>query len=146
MLIRRGKEFYNENYKKVLALHKQGLSAAEIARQLGISYSCVYHWVKGIRKPNTGNVENFIGFLKKHGPSPAIEIKSVFPKHNELFLVAQQRKMPVKRRLLRRKFREYRTWYYLEGQEDAVKSMIKEMLEKYNRLRNKLVFSLLSKD
>ncbi len=142
MLPRRGKEFYSENYRKVIELHGKGMQAAEIARQLGISYSCVYHWVKGIRKPGAGSTEQFVEYLEKNGPSPAAQLTEKFPKHSELFLTAISRKMPVKRHLLQRKFGEYRAWYYLAGQENELKRLIAELRCKYKQLREKLISSI----
>lgn len=126
--MRRGKEFYDKNYSKVMELHKQGLSVKEIASRLNISYSAVYHWVRGLRKPTAGNVTEFLQHLKEKGPVPAAEIKKKFPKHNELFLISAKRREPIKRYVLGRKFGEYGTWYFLEGQEELLQKRVKNML------------------
>jgi len=139
MSFRKGRDFYNQHYEKVIELYNSGLSASEIARQLNISYSCVYHWTRGLRKPESGNLLKFQTFLEGHGPTPTIEIKKVFSKHNELFLTAKRRGMPVKRKTLRRKFGEYALWYYLEGQENQLKARIAELMKKYKELHAKLV-------
>ncbi|MBI4018483.1 MAG: helix-turn-helix domain-containing protein [Candidatus Aenigmarchaeota archaeon] len=127
--MRRGKEFYDKNYQKVMELHKQGKGAREISSELKISYSAAYHWVKGLRKPSAGNVTDFLAFLRTKGPTPAAEIKQQFQKHNELFLISGKRGEPVKRYILSRKLRDYGTWYFLEGQEDLLRSRIRHMFE-----------------
>ncbi|OYT57423.1 MAG: hypothetical protein B6U68_01850 [Candidatus Aenigmarchaeota archaeon ex4484_14] len=52
--MRRGKEFYTQNYQRALDLHEQGMSIKEIAQVLGISYSAVYSWISKGRKPGEG--------------------------------------------------------------------------------------------
>lgn len=135
--MRKGREFYSKNYDRVVEMYENGLTINEIANQLKISYSCVYHWVKGLRKPDTGKLNEFENFLRS-GPKPVIEIKERFPKHNELFLTAIRRGMPIKRHILKRKFGEYSTWYYLSGQETALKNNINELLKKYRELLKKI--------
>lgn len=127
--MRRGKEFYDRNYEKVMELHQQGMSVREIAAKLGMSYSAVYHWVRGLRKPSSGNVTEFLQHLKSKGPLPAAELKQEFPKHNELFLISGKRGEPVKRYVLDRKFGEYSTWYFLSGQEEVLRKRIRGMFE-----------------
>lgn len=140
--LRKGREFYAQHYEKVIELYNAGMSASKIAKQLGISYSCVYHWTRGLRKPELGNLVAFERFLKEHGPTPVLEIKKTFPKHNELFLTARRRGFAVKRKILPRKFGEYATWYYIEGQEEQLKSCMSELVKKYKEVREKLVQAL----
>lgn len=137
--MRRGREFYSGNYEKVISLHNKGLTVSEIASHLGISYSCAYHWVRGLRKPSGGRLNDFEGFLEKNGPVAVIEIKDKFPKHNELFLTACRRGLPIKRHVLGRRFGEYSTWYFLAGQEEKMKERIKELFDKYKELKEKLI-------
>jgi len=136
---RRGREFYSRNYNEAIELYKKGLSINEIAEKLKISYSCVYHWITGLRKPETGNLLGFEKFLKEHGPTPAIDIKERFPKHNELFLIASRRGIPVKRYILSRKFGEFSTFYFMIGQEEELKKRIKELLDKYKELKERFI-------
>jgi predicted DNA-binding protein YlxM (UPF0122 family) len=137
--VRRGREFYSRNYNEVIELYKKGLSTREIADRLGISYSCVYHWVRGLRKPESGNLMEFENFLKQNGPTPVIDIKERFPKHNEIFLTAIRRNVPIRRYRLSRKFGEFSTFYFISGQEGELKKRIKELTDKYKELRKKLV-------
>ncbi|MFH0949223.1 MAG: helix-turn-helix domain-containing protein [Candidatus Aenigmatarchaeota archaeon] len=134
--MRRGREYYSQHYEKAMELHIKGKSPNEIAKELGISYSCAYHWVKGLRKPEAGNINDFAGFLEKNGPTPAAEIP--FPKHNEIFLISVRRGIGVRRHVLSRKFREYSTWYYLPGQESILKERIADLLMKYKKAREKV--------
>ena len=136
--MRKGREFYSETYEKALKLHKDGKSVKEVAEQLNISYSAAYHWIKGIRKPDTGNINEFVSFLKGNGPKPVLEMQEKFPKHNELFLTASRRGLPVKRLVLGRKFREYSTWYLLDGQEQLLEQRIEELFGKIKDFREKL--------
>jgi len=131
MQFRTGREAYAEKYPRAIQLHAAGKSITEIAAELGISYSAAYHWVKGIRKPEAGNLREFEEFLRKNGPTPVLNIKEEFPKHNELFHVAQKRGLAIKRHILSqpRAFGELATWYYLAGQEAELKSRIKALLE-----------------
>ena len=137
--MRKGKEFYSGNYEKVIELYKKGFSVNEISSHLKISYSCVYNWVKSIRKPEKGNLIEFIDFLRDNGPAPVIEIKQKFPKHSEIFLTAQHRDMGVLRFKLPRKFGEYSMWYLLKGQEHKLKQRVRELLNKYEELKQKLL-------
>lgn len=138
MTIRRGREFYSKHYDEAMRLYNEGLSTRQIADKLNISYSAVYHWVKGLRKPEPGNVASFIEHLKKYGPAAVIDIKEKFPKHNELFLIAVRRNVPVKRYMLRKKYGEYATWYYVAGQEKELESRLKELMEKVKGIKEKL--------
>lgn len=136
--MRKGKEFYTKNYDKVIELHDSGLSVKDIASKLGISYSCVYHWVKGLRKPVPGSLSEFISFLEENGPTAAAELIEDFPKHNELFLTAARRNIPVRRKMLSRKYAEYATWYYVAGQEEELETCIKELFNTIKNVRKKL--------
>ncbi len=138
MNMRRGREFYSKNYSKAMEMHNNGVDISVIAKQLNISYSAVYHWVRGIRKPDEGNINAFESFLKQNGPSAAAEIESDFPKHNEIFHTAVSRGSQLKRHALERKFGGYATWYFLPGQEEALKARIRELFGKYKELRGKL--------
>ena len=138
MNIRKGKEYYARYYDEALRLYSEGLSAADIAAKLNISYSAVYHWVKGLRKPAAGNVTAFIGHIQKNGPSAVIDIKQTFPKHNEIFLTAVRRGLPVKRYMMKKKFHDYSTWYYVEGQEKQLEISIKSLLDKVKEVKEKL--------
>ena len=80
--MRKGREFYSKNYDGAIDLYNKGLSVREIADKLKISYSCAYHWTKGLRRPEKGNLLEFEKFLKENGPTPVIDIKEKFPKHN----------------------------------------------------------------
>jgi hypothetical protein len=119
-------------------LHKQGKGVNERAQQLSISYSCVYHWVRGLRKPEAGNVNNFIEFLRKSGPTAVLDIQNHFPKHNELFLTASRRGLPIKRIYLGRKYAEYSTWYLLDGQEELAKQRIEVLFSKIKEFKDSL--------
>ena len=136
--MRKGREFYSRNYEEVIKLHQKGMSVRNIAEKMNMSYSCIYHWVKGIRKPETGNLNEFEKLLKEKGPMPVAEIKEKFPKHNELFLTARRRGMPIKRYVLNRKFGDFSTFYFLNGQEKELKKAVKELFDKYRGLREKM--------
>ena len=136
--MRKGREFYSGQYDNVFKLHKKGLSVKEIAAQLGISYSCVYHWVKGLRKPESGRLSEFVDIIKK-GPISVMDIKENFPKHNELYLTASRRGISIKRYKMDKKLGDYSTWYFMEGQEDKLKQRIKELLDKYKEVKDKII-------
>ncbi|MBI5347663.1 MAG: helix-turn-helix domain-containing protein [Candidatus Aenigmarchaeota archaeon] len=140
MVMRRGKELYAQHYKRAMEMHEQGVAIKDIASQLNISYSAAYHWVKGIRKPEHGSVLQFRKFLETNGPTPQIVIKERFPKHNEIFLISARRGVEIKRKVLSRKFGEFRTWYYLDGQEKMLESRLSELFEKYRKIVEKLTF------
>ncbi|MCX6815555.1 MAG: helix-turn-helix domain containing protein [Candidatus Aenigmarchaeota archaeon] len=137
-MLRRGREVYSKHYEEALRLHNQGVSVQEIAKKLNVSYSAAYHWVKGLRKPEQGNVNEFLTYLEKNGPMPVTIVKEKFPKHNELFLIASRRAMPVKRHMLVKKYGDYATWYYLEGQEKLLDSRLKELVDKVKEVKEKL--------
>lgn len=136
--MRKGKEFYAQNYEKAIELHDAGMSPKQIASRLGMSYSCVYHWVKGLRKPKSGNVSDFAAFLRENGPTAAAELMEDFPKHNELFLTAARRGLPVRRRALKRSYAEYGMWYYLDGQEALLETRIESLFATIRNVKEKL--------
>ena len=142
MIQRRGREFYSKNYDEAINLYKKGLSVREIADKLKISYSCAYHWTRGLRKPETGNLLEFEKFLRENGPTPIIDIKERFPKHNELFLTASRRGMPIKRYVLSRRFGEFSTFYFISNQEKELRKRIKELMDKYKELRERVIKAL----
>lgn len=137
-MMRKGKEHYSEKYGDAVKLYDGGVGIKDIASRLGISYSCVYHWVKGLRKPESGNPSGFAGFVKEKGPVPVLEVKERFPKHNELFLICSRRSMGVKRAFLGRKFLEYSTWYYMEGQEKLLEERVNSVLSKVEDMKKNL--------
>ncbi len=141
---RRGREFYSKNYGKAMELYAGGTEISEIARHLNISYSAVYHWVRGIRKPDEGNINAFESFLRQNGPQASAEIEATFPKHNEIFHTATSRGLQLKRHVLEKKFGGYATWYFLPGQEGALKERVSELFAKYKEMRAKLAQSLAS--
>jgi len=61
---------------------------------------------------------------------PVIEVEKKFAKHNELFLMANRRGLKVKRHILQRKFKQYATWYYLEGQEPLLEKRLDELFSR----------------
>lgn len=136
--MRQGREIYSEKCEKALELHKQGKSVNEIAKELSVSYSAAYHWVRGLRKPEAGNVNEFIEFLRSSGPTAVLDVQERFPKHNELFLTASRRGLPLKRIVLGRKYREYSTWYLLCGQEIAAKQRIEQLFSKIKEFKDEL--------
>ena len=137
--MRRGREFYSGQYEKAIELHSNGISVKDIARELGVSYSTAYHWIKGIRKPDKGNVRDFVSHIEKSGPLPAVKIKDKFPKHNELFLIAEKRGIAIKRHIMSRGFGEYRTWYYLPGQEELLKKRLDELFTLIKRVKSRFI-------
>ena len=136
--MRRGKEFYGKQYEEAVKLYKEGKSIPEISKELRLSYSAVYQWLKGLRKPDIGNVNAFGKFLVENGPQPAEEIKDNFPKHNELFLIASRRGLRVKRLIINKKFKGYSMWYFIEGQEEELEKRVHEMLGKVKEVKDKL--------
>lgn len=140
--MRRGREYYGKKFEQALLLYGKGRDIDSIAKELDISYSAAYHWVRGIRKPDAGKVNEFERFLREKGPQPAEEIKDFFPKHNELFLIASRRGLPVKRFVLGRRLKQYSTWYFLEGQEEELKKRVDGMLEKVKEIKARLAGAL----
>jgi hypothetical protein len=139
MQLRRGREYYGSRYDEAVRLFGEGEKIKDIACKLGISYSTAYHWLKGIRRPESGNVNEFAGYIRQNGPCAALHIMDKFRKHNELFLIASRRGIPVKRIYLGKKYRELATWYYLEGQEDALNERIEETRKKIDQLKSRLM-------
>jgi len=127
--LRRTKDFYSQVYREAVRLFEMGKSIREVAEELGISYSCAYAWYRGKRKPRRSRVEEFISYLKNKGPLPIGELKRVFPKHSELFYLANQRGFSVKRAKLPRKVRGAYLWYYLPGQEEKLKERVEAYLK-----------------
>lgn len=139
VMIRRGREIYGKKYEDAIALYRSGVPVNEIAKRLNVSYSAAYHWIKGLRKPESGNLRAFESFLKQHGPAAVIDIKERFPKHNELFLTASRRGIAVKRCILDKRYGEYATWYFLAGQEEQLKERRNELAKKYKVLKEKIM-------
>ena len=139
MQFRTGREEYSEKYQRAIALHANGKSITEVAKELGISYSAAYHWVKGLRKPEAGNLRMFETLLRKAGPTPVVNVKEKFPKHNELYHTAAARGSPIHRHVLAqpRAFGELATWYYLAGQEAELKTRVKALLETLSKSKER---------
>ena len=131
--MREGRETYSEKYEEAVRLHKKGVAIPEIAKNLGVSYSAAYHWVRGIRRPDAGNIRSLENFLMQHGPVNAADVKGRFPKHNEIFLTAKRRGLPLFRYVMKntRMFGEHATWYFLKGQEDELKSRIRQLIREW---------------
>ncbi|HLC76784.1 MAG TPA: helix-turn-helix domain-containing protein [archaeon] len=136
MVMRRGRQLYGKKYEEAIELHKQGKSINEIAAQLGVSYSAAYHWIKGLRKPDAGNLNAFENYLKEKGPMPTADVEKNFPKHNELFLMANKRGMNIRRQILKRKYDKYAIWYFLDGQEDLLKERLEELYAKIKDIKD----------
>ena len=136
--MRRGRQLYGKKYEEALKLHSDGKSINEIAAALGVSYSAAYHWIKGLRKPESGNLNEFEKYLRESGPMPAIEIEKKFPKHNELFLMSNKRGMVIRRKILGRRFGGYAVWYYIDGQETRLDERTNELFAKVEETRKKL--------
>ena len=135
---RRGRDFYAQNYGKVKELWNKGVSVKDISKNMGLSYSCVYHWVKGLRKPEKGNLVEFENFIEKNGPTAVADIEEKFPKHNELFLTASRRGFPLRRHRTRNRLGGYSTWYFVSGQEKLLEKRLSELFEKLEEIKQKL--------
>jgi|SRR3989344_1516408 len=135
--IRKGREHYSKNYEKAIELHNSGKSIKEVSEELNISYSAAYHWIKGLRKPDMGRMREFEDFLRKNGPTPVIDLKEKFTKHNEIFLTATKRKIPIKRLVLNKNLGEYSTWYYLPDQQEVLKERIDELKAKIKKMHQR---------
>lgn len=139
-LMRRGKEFYSQNYKKALDLHERGITIKDIAKTLGLSYSAVYSWVSKSRRPGKGALIKFKEVLRSRGPMPAALIKKEINKHNDFYHIARQRGFGIKRRVIKGlKLGEYAYWYYLPGQEQLLEERISELLNDYKQAKEKLL-------
>ncbi|MBI4896127.1 MAG: helix-turn-helix domain-containing protein [Candidatus Aenigmarchaeota archaeon] len=136
--MRKGKEFYARQYDAVQELFSKGVPIQEIAKQLNMSYSCVYHWVRGLRKPRRGNVDTLVEFLHTHGPTPVVDIEAAFPKHNELFHIASKRGVPIRRKVLSRAYGAYATWYFLDGQEPQLEERIAQLVSTLRAVKERL--------
>ncbi|MEM5812885.1 MAG: helix-turn-helix domain-containing protein [Candidatus Aenigmatarchaeota archaeon] len=137
-MIRKGKNFYVENYKKAIELYSKGYSIKDIASILGISYSACYAWIFKKRIPKKDIATKFYEFLKVHGPSPIIEIKKEFSKHSDVYLEAKERGFKIMRYRLPRILKGYSIWYYLEGQEKELINRVKDIINKREELKEKL--------
>jgi DNA invertase Pin-like site-specific DNA recombinase len=133
--MRKGREFYSKNYEKAISLYNQGKEIKDIAKELNISYSAAYHWIKKLRKPDAGRMREFEEFLKKNGPTAVIDLKDKFVKHNEIFLTATKRKIQIKRLVLTKNLGDYSTWYYLPEQQELLKEKIDELKEKIKKMQ-----------
>jgi hypothetical protein len=136
MITRRGKEFYGKTYDEAIRLHNEGKQISEIAKDLKISYSSAYHWIKGLRQPQAGSVSEFAQYVQANGPLSAVHLLKKFPKHNELFLIASRRGIEIKRMYLGKKYRELATWYYFLGQEKELEQRIEDVKRKIESLRS----------
>ena len=136
--LRKGREHYSKNYERAILLYKEGKGIKEIAQELKVSYSAVYHWVKKLRKPDTGRVNKFESFLLEKGPTPVIDIKEKFPKHNEIFLTAVKRGIVIKRLFLNKRLGEYSTWYYLPDQKDLMQQRVDELKEALKKIKKRI--------
>ncbi|MBI4894878.1 MAG: helix-turn-helix domain-containing protein [Candidatus Aenigmarchaeota archaeon] len=138
-MIRKGKDFYHNQYDKAMQMYRDGISIKDIANSLGISYSSVYSWTKG-KIPEEGKLNEFIAFLEKTGPSPVIVIREMFSSHDDLYQNSLKRGFNVKRyKTSLQKIGSAATWYYLEGQEDELKKRVLDMVKRYKELREKFV-------
>ncbi len=136
--IRKGREIYPDKYEQAVKLHQSGMPIKGIAEKLSISYSCAYHWVRGLRKPEEGNVSAFVSLLRSSGPLPVVDVKEKFPKHNELFLISSRRGIPIMRKVLDRKLNDYNTWYFLSGQEQELEKRINQLYDKIKDIKEML--------
>ncbi len=139
-MIRKGKDFYHNQYEKAMKLHADGISVKKISEMLTLSYSSVYSWIKG-RVPEEGQLKGFTAFLEKNGPSPVIVIKELFPSHDDLYQNSVKRGFKVFRykTTTKKPFGLAATWYYLEGQEDELKKRVLDMVKRYKELKEKFV-------
>ena len=138
-MIRKGKEFYYQQYEKAMQLHSYGKSAKEISLELNVSYSSVYTWIKG-KRIEKGSINELVEFLEKNGPSPVIFVKEMFPSHDDLYHTARERGIRIRRYCTKSKmFGNASNWYYLNEQEDELKKRILDMVKKYKELKEKFV-------
>ncbi len=140
--MRQGRQAYSDLYGKALEMSSRGMSVKDVASALGISYSAAYHWIKGLRKPKKGALNEFVEEIRKNGPLSAWDVKGRFPKHSELFLTATRRAMDVKRRTLPRKLGHYSTWYFVPGQEPALRQRVTELLNRYKEMKQQIIEAL----
>ena len=140
--LRKGKELYAELYPKAIEMNKNGVPIKDIAKQLGVSYSAVYAWLKQGRVPEEPEAVKMKNYLEKHGPTAAADIAVAFPKHNDFFHLAARRGIKIKRAVLEPRLKDYRTWYYLEGQESELEKRIAVLRKKYKEMKEKVLKSL----
>lgn len=117
IVMRKVKEFYIAKYKDAILLYKNGMKISDIAKKLNVSYSAVYHWIKGLRKPEKSKLMKFFQYILNNGPVSAYEIEKFFPKHNELYHIARSRNFDIKRKVFKTSIKELKTWYYTSSQE-----------------------------
>jgi len=139
--MRKGKEFYSKRYEEAMKMYNSGIPIKDVASKLDLSYSSVYHWAKGLRKPQVGNLVSFENFIK-NSPRAVADVKEKFPKHNELFLTAAKRGIPIKRQVFDKRFGDYATWYFMNGDEKKLKNEVRKLREKYGEVRDKLIKAL----
>lgn len=137
-MMRKGKDFYHNQYEKAMEMYNSGKSVKDISDVLGISYSSIYSWIRG-KAPKKGSLNDFVDFLRKNGPSPVIVMKEMFPSHDNLYQNAVQRGFGVNRYKTSQKkpFGQAATWYYLEGQDEELKKRVLDMVKKYKELTDK---------
>lgn len=138
MPLRGGREQYAAKYEEALRLHAAGKSIRTIAAELGVSYSAAYHWIKGLRAPAPGQINEFIAMLRAEGPQSGLALAKRFPKHNELFLMASRRGLPVRRVWLGKVYKDLATWYYMEGQEAALETKVAGLFASVAEARQRL--------
>ena len=136
--LRRGKDFYTDKYDAVMKLVENGVPLQQIAQQTSLSYSCVYHWAKKLRKPGTERLTVFFDILKEKGPKNVAELKDEFPKHNEIFLTCKRRGFPIKRFVTKTKLGDHGTWYYVDGHEQKLEEAITTMMKALKTLKETL--------
>ena len=124
-------------------MNEEGIPIKDIANELKISYSACYHWIKGLRKPEKGNLKNFEEFIESKGPLSVSDISKKFPKHDEIFRVSKKRGMKIMRCMLPKKLGEYSIWYYTKGQEKKLDNEIMNLSKRYNELKNEIIEKLL---
>ncbi|MFH1631196.1 MAG: helix-turn-helix domain-containing protein [Candidatus Aenigmatarchaeota archaeon] len=136
--MRKTKEAYTDLYDKVNTLKKQGKTAPEIAKILGVSYSSANRWVKGTKREQS-TITTFVEHIRKNGPTPIQDIQKMFKKHNELYLVARNRGLGIRRYTTSspRRLGNLSTWYYLKGQESELKIRVIGMLKSFKQFTNK---------
>lgn len=136
--LRKGKEQYTELYPRAVALHDKGMPMKDIAKELKISYSAVYAWLKQGRRPDEPTLTRFHDYLKDNGPTAVADIKTAVPKHNDFYHISLKRNMGIKRVILDKRYMDYRVWYYLEGQEAVLEERLTDLRKKYVKIREKM--------
>ncbi len=132
--MRKTKEFYTEKVELAKKLFEDGMSIRDVAKELGVSYSAAYHWIKGLRTPKASRLEEFRNFIKVRGPVPICDVKNKFPKHNDLYNLSSTRGIKINRLVIEKNFRggmDYGTWYFLPGQEDELAKRVEKLLKNY---------------